>query len=135
MVHYVKILSSDLVHNGFKYKEGLNVDILPFDPSGSCKPGGLYFTDLKNFCKFLDYGNLVADVTIPDDAQVYADGGDATSPYKWKADRIILSNIRPIEKILSMKTAEELMELIKSKCDVFHMCQCICVLLIYAWKQ
>jgi exosome complex RNA-binding protein Rrp4 len=52
----------------------------------------LYFSDVKNIAKFLDYGSKIATVTLPDDASVHADQkGD-----KWKADKIILSNIVPI---------------------------------------
>lgn len=91
---FLKILNKDLVHNGFQYREGLNVDSLPFNPTGSCKEGGLYFSDEKHITKFLNCGTKIAIVTLPDDAKVYADPvGD-----KWKADKIILSDIVLIEE-------------------------------------
>ncbi len=62
---YVKVLRSDLTHNDYKYKVGLNKDKLPFNPTGSCKPGGLYFTTFANVMNFLDYGTLIADADIP----------------------------------------------------------------------
>jgi hypothetical protein len=85
---YVKILTKDLVHFNFQYKEGLNIDTVPFNPTGSCQPGGLYFTTMENVFNYLYYGTKIADVEIPDDAKVY-DEGD-----KWKADKIIIKNIR-----------------------------------------
>ncbi len=92
---YVKILNESMIHKGFKYQLGLNVDTKPFDPSGSCRPGGLYFTNLTNFYKFLGYGTLIADVEVPEGTEIYADPeGD-----KWKAHSIIISNIRPIETL------------------------------------
>ncbi len=92
---YVKILNESMLHNRFEYKLGLNTDHIPFNPSGSCEPGGLYFTDLNNFYKFLEYGTLIADVEVPEGVEIYADpDGD-----KWKAPSIIISNIRLINDL------------------------------------
>jgi hypothetical protein len=93
--HYVKILAEDLNHNGFQYKEGLNVDTVPFNPVGSCSRGGLYFTTMQHMILYLNYGNKIADVEIPDDAEVYKD----PSGNKWKADKIIIKNIREIKDL------------------------------------
>mgnify|MGYP000317113444 CR=1 FL=1 len=106
---YVKILHASLIHNKFTYKEGLNVDVLPFDGSGSCKPGGLYFTDLENFLRYTNFGTLVADVTIPDDAKVYPE----PCRTKWKANKIILSRIRPIEDIFDNCEDSVILQLIQ----------------------
>lgn len=38
---YFKILNEDLTHHGYTYKEGLNVDIKPFDPEPN-RNGGLF---------------------------------------------------------------------------------------------
>ena len=90
---FVKILNANMKHVDFVYQEGLNIDKLPFNPSGTCKSGGLYYTNLENMAKFIEYGTQIADVIVPADAQVYADPkGD-----KWKADKIILQNIRPLK--------------------------------------
>ncbi len=92
---YVKILHESMIHYDFEYKLGLNTDHRPFNPSGSGEPGGLYFTDLNNFYKFLDYGTLIADVEVPEGVKVYADPeGD-----KWKAPGIIISNIRKVSEL------------------------------------
>ncbi len=92
---YVKILNEYMQHYHFKYKLGLNTDDIPFDPSGSCKPGGLYFTNLDNSYKFLNHGDLIADVEVPKGVEIYADpDGD-----KWKAPSIIISNIRKVSEL------------------------------------
>jgi hypothetical protein len=99
MVQFYKLLAVDLCHcNGFIYQEGLNVDPLPFDPSGTCQPGGLYFTTLE----YLPIWHrtiwpLIADVTLPPDARVYAEPCGT----KWKADRLVLSDIRPLSRFLA----------------------------------
>lgn len=68
---------------------GLNVDTVPFNPLGSCQSGGLYFTTAENLVKYLDYGNFIAEIKIPDDAEVYKDPeGD-----KWKADKIEILSV------------------------------------------
>ncbi len=92
---YVKILHESMVHYGFKYQVGLNIDPIPFNPAGSCKPGGLYFTDFENFQYQLCYGTLIADVVVPDNTEVYAE----PCGYIWKASKLILSNIRPISSL------------------------------------
>ncbi len=97
---YVKILHESMQHRGFKYKLGSNTDHIPFNPSGSCEPGGLYFTDINNFYKFLDYGTLIADVKVPEGVEIYADPDrDNSQPYKWKAPSIVISNVRSIKDL------------------------------------
>ena len=88
---FYKILAKDMIHNGFEYKPGLNVDRIPFNPDSKCAPGGLYFSDLENIHKFFGYGPLIARVTLPPDARVIRESKD-----KLKADKIILSDIGPI---------------------------------------
>ena len=90
---FYKVVREDLTHNEVVYKLGLNIDPLKFNPKGSCQSGGLYFTDIENIGKYFDYGNLVAYITIPNDALIYKDPeGD-----KWKADRFIIDRFEPFE--------------------------------------
>jgi hypothetical protein len=99
---FYKLLAADLCHNDVTYQEGLNVDPVPFDPSGDCKPGGLYYTDFEHIPRWcFARWPLIADVSVPDDARVYAEPCGT----KWKADRIELSNIRPLSEFL--KTLDE----------------------------
>jgi hypothetical protein len=32
------------------YETGLNIDHLEFNPTGECKPGGIFFTDQNKLC-------------------------------------------------------------------------------------
>ena len=86
---FYKILRKDLIHHGFTYQLGLNVDSQPFQPERECQ-GGLYFSDLEHIAEYLTYGDLVARVALPPDARWIQE-----EPGKFKADRILLSDIQP----------------------------------------
>ena len=84
---FYRITNYEEIHNGFEYKTGLNVDVLPFDPSGECKAGGLYFFDgsqVTNFKQYVPTGYWMRRVIIPDDAMVYIEKG------KYKTNKFIL---------------------------------------------
>ena len=85
-----KILNDKENHNYFQYHEGLNVDTQPFNPKGSCEPGGLYFSDVEQILEFLDYGPYIREVTIPARVPVYQD----PDGNKYKAHQIILGSRR-----------------------------------------
>jgi hypothetical protein len=102
-VKYVKVLNESLNHYGFQYKLGLNEDTIPFNPTGSCEPGGLYFTDFDSFVSFLSRGTLIADVEVPDGELIYTDPEDRDN---FKAHRIIISNIRPIKDLTEWQNQE-----------------------------
>jgi hypothetical protein len=89
----VKVLTYDLIHNGFQYQDGLNTDTVPFNPSGSCKPGGLYYTTLEFMPNFIGYGTKIANVEIPPESKIYAD----PEGKKWKSSSVVLSNILPLK--------------------------------------
>lgn len=96
---YYKILNQSLNHYEMHYvPESLNVDIKPFNPSGECKEGGLYFfsgKQLENFSKYINkWSNVyyIAEVLLPEDAKVYHEKG------KSKADKILLG---PLHKFWS----------------------------------
>jgi len=80
----IKFFTENDISRNFLYKTGLNKDFNIFTPHGSCKKGGLYFTQLKYFNEFMDFGPKIAFVTIPDDARVYCEDN------KWKANKIII---------------------------------------------
>jgi|SaaInlStandDraft_4_1057021.scaffolds.fasta_scaffold04655_3 hypothetical protein len=85
---FYKILKEDLVHNRYKFIDGLNIDPIPFNPKGSCSAGGFYFTEYDKIAHWLTYTkNLtyIAEITIPDDAQVYIEEN------KFKTDKFILN--------------------------------------------
>lgn len=91
---YCKLLNEKMNHYGFQYKLGLNIDTEEFNPSDSCKKGGLYFTTKEHLHKFFYCGIYVAEIEIPSDARVYAD----PSSDKWKADKLIITKIIPVEE-------------------------------------
>jgi hypothetical protein len=91
---FYKILREDLTHHGFTYTPGLNTDTTPFNPNGKCSKGGLYFADKETIWKYLDYGNKIGVVEIPDDSQIYCEFD------KFKADRLVVKCIRGIEDYL-----------------------------------
>lgn len=81
---YIKFINKNLEHRGLTYKLGLNVDPVPFNGSGMCMPGGIYFTEFKNWNLWSRFGNNAAIVTIPSDARVYRE----PCGLKLKADKI-----------------------------------------------
>jgi hypothetical protein len=91
----VKLTVENNIHNDFEFKEGLNVDIVPFNVSRICSKGGFYFTFSHCWNEWLDYGYKFMywmwDVKIPEDASVYLE-----SETKIKANKIILENKRYI---------------------------------------
>jgi hypothetical protein len=90
---FYKITNEEECHYGLQYHDGLVEDILPFNPTGSCTPGGIYFAS-EDIPAFLHYGPWIREVTIPEDAQVYKNPG---SPNKWKADKVLLGPRRRID--------------------------------------
>lgn len=106
---YYKLIAADKTHYGFTYQDGLNVDTVPFNPTGQCQKGGLYFTTASHIFDHIrmrgfDKVVYLCDVTLPDDARVYHE------TEKSKADRIILSNWRDLSDIgtwIQMRMEEE----------------------------
>lgn len=90
---YHKFLHRSLNHKGFQYELGLNIDPIKFQPFGSCREGGLYFTDEENLARFSEFGTYIANIKIPDDARVYPD----PQGHKWKADKIIVESYCPAQ--------------------------------------
>src|SRR3989338_3536474 len=80
---YYKVTTRSECHHGFQYLGGLNVLTEPFAETGSCVPGGLYFTDLAHVPDFLVLGVYVREVRIPEGSRVVKDGTD-----KWRTDQL-----------------------------------------------
>jgi hypothetical protein len=68
---FYKITNELECHNNFQYKDGLNEDIIKFNPSGKCESGGLYFAELNDIAYWIDYGVNIRRVVILDDSLVY----------------------------------------------------------------
>jgi hypothetical protein len=75
--------------NNYVYQVGLNID-KPLHP-GRC-PGGLFFTVLPYYAQYVNWGDDMCVVTIPDNAEVYIDY------HCFKADQLIISDIQPKER-------------------------------------
>ena len=106
-MNYYKITNEEEIHNKMEYKDGLNVDILPFNPSGDCDPGGIYFAREDIFA-FLNYGKWIRKVELPENEEIYE---NPCAPKKFKAHQVILGERREID-------AEVINELIKEGADV-----------------
>jgi hypothetical protein len=106
-MNYYKILNEDENHYDLQYKTGLNIDPIPFNPSGNCQPGGIYFAR-EDILAFLGYGPWIREVTLSEDARVYENPWE---PTKWKADKVILGKRRKI-------TAKVIKQLIEEGADV-----------------
>jgi len=89
---YYKILNKDENHHNLQYKTGLNVDPIPFNPRGNCKPGGIYFSR-EDILAYLGYGCWIREVTLPENEEIYEETGN---PKKFKAHSVILGERREI---------------------------------------
>lgn len=91
---FVKLINSKEIHNGYKFKTGLNVDIKPFNETGECQCGGFYFTESDKIANWLFYGNnkmmWMRIVTIPNDAMVFVEKD------KFKTNKFILGTKKHI---------------------------------------
>lgn len=109
---YYKVMRQDLDHNGFIYKLGMNIDHLPFNPSGSCLSGGLYYTNLENIPLYSTYGTQIAEV-VPV-GQIYADPGQDGKITKWKTDKLFVKSIMSKEKWINNISEDEQICLIRT---------------------
>ena len=64
---YCKITNENENHNGFQYKDGLNILDEEFNENEKekCGKGGLYFTNIENIHYFYDYGCNLRIVELP----------------------------------------------------------------------
>ena len=108
---FVKLTNELENHNGYQFKTGLNIDPIPFNPCGTCQPGGIYFCLLEKIHIWLNYNGdpmiYCRLVTIPDDALVYVEEN------KFKADRMILSDRQKISDLEQWKDPVFCLEAVK----------------------
>ena len=97
---YFKIVDPD-GHNGLVYHEGYNEDPLPFNPSGDCEPGGIYFSS-RDIFSFLNYGTELYEVEPV--GEIYENPGN---PKKYKAQAL---NMKYIGKKYDVNTIKYLVE-------------------------
>jgi len=117
---FIKFLNKDLIHNGFKYKLGENIDILPFNPTGKCSKGGLYFIKKNYLFDYIDMMNdseFIANVTLEPNESIYIEDR------QYKSHKIIITQITPKCAYLNNLTDNELVTLIKkSKENLKNIC-------------
>ncbi len=110
-------------HNGFNWKIGLNIDVLPFnnDINDICGEGGLYFITHDNVKNFINYGTSVCKVKIPDDATYLFD-----NEYIGRANKLIIEDSRSlydidvIREFKLYETIEFIIDIIKlNRNDIF----------------
>ena len=91
-ISFVKLTNQNSVHNGFKFVEGLNIDVIKFKPTHRCGPGGFYFCEYSKFGDWINYNKNIGmsmyiwDVVIPNDAKIFV------LRNKIKCDKFIISN-------------------------------------------
>ena len=83
--------------HGLFYKEGWNIDPLPFNPRGNCENGGIYFSG-RDILAFLDYGSEVYEVT--NYSTPYENPG---YPKKYKAHEVELKYVGEWKNVEIMK--------------------------------
>jgi len=85
---YYKLLRADLTHYGFKYQLGLNINDEPFNQYEFSN--GMYFYREEQIARWINDGDNLAVVSIPQDAQVchFTD--------QSKADKIHIEKIIPL---------------------------------------
>lgn len=88
---------------GLQYHDGLNEDILPFNPQGVCEPEGLYYAR-KDIFAFISYGPWIREVTLCSDSKIYKDPDRNVE--KWKTNKFILGSRRRID----VKIIQELLD-------------------------
>src|SRR5437867_1253516 len=82
----------------FEYKLGENINTEKFYPFGNCEKGGLYYTNLRHGHGFVDYGNYVAIIEIPQGAKTY----DEPCGAKFKADKLFVKKIMPMSEFIDL---------------------------------
>jgi len=88
---FYKVTNAKEIHNGFVYKDGLNILDKKFNRHGSCVAGGLYFTNLYNLHNFYAFEIHLREIFLPlddPDFQMVIDPNGG----KWRANKIILGN-------------------------------------------
>ncbi len=86
---FYKITNYTENHNGFQYRDGLNIDTNPFGQDDFCS-NGLYFYDLQYLWRYRNKGVNIRKITLPEDA-VYLEE-EFYDMKKYKANKIILGD-------------------------------------------
>lgn len=94
---FFRIMNPDLVHHGFQWRLGENVDSQLFMPTGTCKKGGLYFTTFRRLMDFFVISTVklldhwLAEVWVAPDEPVWSE-----EDKKWKAHKVTVMSLTRI---------------------------------------
>lgn len=103
---YFKVLAPDNKHYKMVYKPNAwNTDVLPYNPTGDCEQGGLYFAPINSIVRFLHYGDGICEVLDWRDDQDQKTFHE--EDYKVKAHKIKLGK----KKKITTEFLNELLEL------------------------
>jgi len=75
------------LHHWLKYQDGEIIDPLPFNPSGKCSKGGMYFFEQSQLLKYDDYvinPRWIREVVLLPESKVYKELN------KYKTDRFVM---------------------------------------------
>ena len=115
-VRFVKLTNEEENHNDYQFKDGLNIDTVPFYTKLNCYAGGIYFCKFNNFVNWISYGSKIMyymrNVIIPDDALVFEESNG-----KYKSNKIILS-----EKSIIFEVKEIYLEAIRQNRQKKQVC-------------
>ena len=82
-----KILSQNMIMKGFRYQIGVNEEV-----NHSCSEKGLHFSTVQDIGCYLDYGEKLAIVTVPNNEKIYVDA------HGFHAYRLNIERILPLNK-------------------------------------
>ena len=88
---YFKITNEKENHNGFQYRDGLNILLEEFNnnPKASCVAGGFYFTTKKYIHNFYKYGCYLRVIELPETDPTFKMVKDPSGD-KIRSNKIIL---------------------------------------------
>ena len=99
---YYKLTVKDENHHGFVYQDGLNVDTVAFDKTGSCCAGGLYFSDSENITQFLGNHRWIREITIPEGELNFVKD-PSNNPPKWRSHSVVCGPRKDLNKVSTWK--------------------------------
>ena len=73
---FYRLTNKKELHNNMQYKTGINTDILPFNPDGECKHGGMYFFHISQLHMYEIYCrniNFIRKVSLTENSRIYVE--------------------------------------------------------------
>jgi len=86
---FYRLTNEEEYHRNLQYKTGINTDILPFNPSGECNPGGMYFfyiNQIEEYKSYCPYAFYIRKVSFTPESRIYIEQN------KFKTNEFILGD-------------------------------------------